>query len=551
MVLTKPLKEDVRLGFSGLHAGRLQPFANDLSNIPAQFGVQGIPQISEKGGLPNFGIGTLTNLGSASFLVSDEFNSTTQITENLTRVYKLHMFKRGFEFQHIKFSTLQPAWSRGQFNYDGNYRSIPTQANGSTGRGQFLLIPTSATVPNGINNVGGADNAFASNIANTDDGRNYYGAYFQDDWKATPKLTLNLGLRWDFFGQVEENYGAQGNIFPGAPFAGARYLIPIERQKDPLSTSFLNTLAKDGIVRGGYRISYGGFENRVYGPNLGENYPFVFNFTLFAPDDAHPITYTTPSGSTYGIATFETGFSRIPLTPLAVNASGLSFNGIQYNYITPYTPDLNFMVQYQLTPNTSFEVGYVGAMGRHLETFSGPITCTKSLCPQRIPRILRRSLISRVIGPSATTNANTHYHALQTKLERRFSNGLDFLWNYTYSKGRGNALDLLNGGRLVQGFRAPDLPGFGIQKDFGLTSNDIRNIMHYSRGYELPLGAGKSFPVSATGALNQVVGRWSVNWILTLQDGQPVNIPCTVTTAAGLGCMVPGQSVIGVACTTD
>ncbi len=140
------------------------------------------------------------------------------------------------------------------------------------------MIPTSATVPNGINNVGGADNAFASNIANTDDGRNYYGAYFQDDWKATPKLTLNLGLRWDFFGQVEENYGAQGNIFPGAPFAGARYLIPIERQKDPLSTSFLNTLAKDGI-----QLVY----TQVFGLGVSQK-------TNFAPRVGFPYELTKP-----------------------------------------------------------------------------------------------------------------------------------------------------------------------------------------------------------------------------------------------------------------
>ncbi len=575
------LVNEVRLGFSGLHAARFQPFGTDLSNIPAKYGVQGIPQLPKNGGLPNFGIGSLTNLGSASFLVSDEFNSTTQVTENLTKVYKTHTFKGGFEFQHIKFSTLQPAWSRGQFNFDGNYTSIPTQADGTTGRAQLLLTPIPATVPNGVDNVGGADIAFASNIANTDNGRNYYGGYFQDDWKVTPKLALNLGLRWDFFGQVEENFGAQGNIFPGPPFNGAKYLVPIERQKDPLSDSFKNTLAKDGIqlvytrvfglgtsqktnfaprfgfayqynskmvLRGGYGIFYGGFENRGYGPNLGENYPFVFNFTFFEPDDSHPITYTNADGSTCGIATLESGFTCIPLNPLAVNASGLSFNGIQYNYITPYTQGMNFTVQYQLTPNNSFEIGYVGSLGRHLETFSGTNHVHEILVPTANPQNFVPFPDFARNWSYATTNADTHYHSLQTKFQRRFSNGFDFLATYTFSKARGNALDLLNGGGLTQGFRAPDLPGFGIQKDFGMASYDIRNVLHFSGSYQLPLGRGKPYLKDVGGAAEQIVGGWTMNWILTLQDGQPANIPCSVTTSAGLGCFalfVPGQNPIG------
>lgn len=577
---TPTLINEARLGFSGLHAARTQANFSDLSNIPATYGIQGIPQLPKNGGLPNIGVGSITNLGSASFLVSDEFNSTTQVTENLTHIYKSHTFKGGFEFQHIKFSTLQPAWSRGQFNFDGNYTSIPTQVDGSTGRAQLLLTPGPATVPSGISNVGGADTTFASNIANTDNGRNYYGGYFQDDWKTTSKLTLNLGLRWDFFGQVEENFGAQGNIVPGAPFNGATYLIPIERQKDPLSPSFQSTLAKDGIalkytrvfglgtsqktnfgprfgfayqltpktvLRGGYGIFYGGFENRGYGPNLGENYPFVFNFTFFEPDDAHPITYTV-NNSTCGIASLESGFTCIPLTPLAVNAQGLSFNGIQYNYITPYTQGVNFTVQYQVTPNTSWEIGYVGTLGRHLETFSGTNHVHEVLVPSENPQNFVPFPDFARNFSYATTNADTHYHSLQTKLERRFSDGLDFLMTYTYSKAIGDALDLLNGGGLVQGFRAPDVPGVGIQKDMALTSYDIRNVLHFSGGYQLPLGAGKRFMQGVRGPFNQVVGGWSLNYILTLQSGQPVNIPCTIATTAGLGClalMVPGQSVIG------
>ena len=95
--------------------------------FPRQFGIEGIPQDRENGGLPAFGIQGLPTLGSNAFLPSDEVSSTFQVTDDFTKIYGKHTFKMGFEFQHVKFSTLQPPWSRGKFDFDSVYTKSQVQ----------------------------------------------------------------------------------------------------------------------------------------------------------------------------------------------------------------------------------------------------------------------------------------------------------------------------------------------------------------------------------------------------------------------------------------
>src|SRR5258708_8441815 len=121
-------------------------------------------------------------------------SDTMQFTENLTKTHGAHSFKGGFEYQSVHFPWTNPAWSRGRFDF-GGATGIPN-ITGGVGTADILLTAIKSTVPNGVDYVGGPGSVFASNISAPDDIRHYYGAYFQDDWKATSKLTLNLGLRW-------------------------------------------------------------------------------------------------------------------------------------------------------------------------------------------------------------------------------------------------------------------------------------------------------------------------------------------------------------------
>jgi len=203
----------------------------------------------------------------------------------------------------------------------------------------------------------------------------------------------------------------------------------------------------------------------------------------------------------------------------------------------------NLTAQYQVTPSMSVQAGYVTSLARHLEVFpnSNNVTSivdttqdTKNFVP--FPDFGHGSSL-------ATTNGNSYYHGLQTKVEKQFSHGLNLLATYTYSKSRTDAGDLLNGGSTA-GFRAPDVPGAGIRLDYGLASFDIRNVFHLSGGYELPFGKGKHFLSNPGRMSNALVSGWSINWSATLQGGQPITLSCPSGTASGTGCydlLVKGQ----------
>ncbi len=247
------LINEVRAGLNYLHTSRYSPDANDLTNIPGQFGIQDVPQVALNGGLPAFGINGLSTLGSNAFLPSDEVTSTFQLTDSVTKIYGKHTFKMGFEWQHVKFSTLQPPWSRGEFDYNGDYTEVPTVDSGNTGRADFLLTPiaTRTALAAGFPDyVGGASNVDLSNISLTDNGKNYYGGYFNDDWKISRKLTVNLGLRYDFFGLVFEHHSNQANFVPApdSPTGSRCTSSPNGPNASNLSTSFLTLLATDGIA---------------------------------------------------------------------------------------------------------------------------------------------------------------------------------------------------------------------------------------------------------------------------------------------------------------
>lgn len=542
------LINEARFGVSREHTNRLQPNGDDTSDIPARYGILGIPQRPGNGGLPTLGIGGLSNLGHSGWVVSERFSNTTQFSNNLTKVYKSHTFKGGYMFQDIFFGSTQPPFARGNYNWNGSYTSLVNQTDASTARAQVLLSQIPASVPGGVDFVGGLNVIEVSPFGSVDAFKTYHGAYAQDSWRVTPDLTLNYGVRWDYFSREQEREAEQANMVPGPP---ARYLIPAQWRSLQLSQSFVTNLQRDGIelvytdeygsglgkmpkdnfaprldaayqlapkyvVRAGYGLFYGAFENRGGNPSLGYNYPFQFTLRYQSPNAVDPTRL--PDGSLANLDVRQ----RIVLDPVNVNANGLNMRGVEFDYRTPRYHNYNITLQTEVLPNHSIEVGYVGTRGRNLETFTGmnnvQVLLPPGTNPQpyvRWPSFARGSLLIRTVGVSS-------YDSLQAKFQRRYHNGLQFLMSYTLSEAKTNAGDSLSGGG-VGGLRASDVVGWDLKNDIGLSAFHTRHAFVVSGNYDLP----------GRGAL---IGGWRVNWVFSAYSGQAQTINCTVPTGSGTGC---------------
>ena len=539
------LVNEFRLGYNRVNAHRLELNANTNVSADPTINFPGVPFAPGIGGLPQLNFSDVATLGSPTFLPSRELQNSYTLSENLTWVKGRSTWKFGTEIRREEFTIFQPAAPRGTLGFSSTLTDNPVAiGTGGTGFASFM--------------AGLTDGGSINNLHNVDYFRNTYAFYVQDDWKITPSLILNLGLRYELFGTVSDRHNDMGNfdlsnpasptiVLPKGqtaqltPFiaqyvkvsaTGSRGLINSDRNNFAPRIGLAWQFTPQTVLRAGYGVFYGGQENGPYSnPSPGFNPPFFVNESLVAPCSS-PSANATLDCRVASLPALAGGFPSDAL----VDPNTPIFFSVDKNLRTPYMQQWHLGFERELPGNSVLAVTYAGSKGTKLYTFFNGNQAAPTTDPT-IPTAPRRPVFATLIGAltpcSMTTpdscapvfdtlidwfrsTGKSNYHSLQARLEKRFSKGLQYQASYTYA----HSLDIASNANLGPTQNNSDFRDFRKpQQEYGNSDFDVRHRFVVNSIYELPLGHGKHFLGNATGVANQIVGGWQIANIVAVSSG--------------------------------
>jgi len=464
-----------------------------------QFGINGVPQFDGLTGLPTFNVTNYTGLGDRTFAPNPKQAKMYQISDGFSLTRGSHSLKLGGEIWHLRGFAGTSNTARGSFTFNGQFTSrVPGQGTGNA-VADLLLGQTSTaqlTTRQVVHMQG-----------------NNYGLYFNDNWKVSPTLTLNLGLRYELTTRFRErdNRHASFDLNPGSPTYGTVVLArdgghreetfsDLDRNNFAPRVGFAWQLGGGAVLRGGGGIFYGGFGYYAVGQTTAASPPFFLN-----------ITFPSPSTAAQSNLVLATGYPSDALSPTRVVNPAVGAQLFDYPFPTVYQGNLS--IERELFAGVVASVAYVGNSTVHLNgqiDVNAPIPGAGALNPRRpFPAFGAINLFSGF--------AHSSYHSLQAKAERRFRQGFSLLSSYTWSHGLDNSQD-------AEDTTVATLPQnqFNTDAEKASSGYDLRHRFVTSAIYDLPFGRDGKW-LGGSALTRAIFGGFQLGAIFVAQTGQPVN----------------------------
>jgi hypothetical protein len=492
-------------------------YVRHTSNFPGDPSVAGAPSILTAFDSPNFGFGN--GSGFPQFFTENEFI----YKDDLSVAKGKHNFKGGGEFRRIRNGSSFDSYKNGYLIVDDTEdlltdatftENLESQAFGgpflgSTAQAFTSLNPTTGGLP--IYYRGYRANEVA--------------AYVQDDWRVNSRLTVNLGLRWEYFGPPHNfQAGLDANFFQGTPVtpiptASTNPFFPVnspaaalfatgvvqQRNHDLWNKDLNNFGPRLGfawdilgtqklVMRGGFGINYDRLYNNIF-ENARFNPPYFAVGELGAFGNGATITPAQTSALYTFPYTGTSIFAGAGLTP--------SLRAIDQDLVSPYYEQAHLGFQYQLGKDYVLETNYVGTFGHKLIGIVG-----RNTFDGRFAGGLDNTPLNPLYGNiSFRSNCcDSNYGAWQSTLRKRFANGLQFNANYTFSKGMDDVSDAFT--TKNAGAAAYPTDSWDPKLDYGPADYNVKHRMVASFVYDLPFAR-----------TNRWMGGWQISGIVGVQSG--------------------------------
>jgi len=490
-IFSSGLLNEFRYGFIRQKVDKRELTDELLTDLTSLYGIKGIPGNEKLFGLPQFafaGAYAYQGLGEPGSMPNFKVHEVHQFLDNLSWNRGKHNLKFGVDLRWNRSDIFGGNSSHGNFNFDGQFTGVSFA--------DFLL---------------GAPATVALSSTLTGNMRfNNYMFYALDDWKVTPRLTLNLGLRYEltspWFDQHDNMNvlvlapGSEFNTIRPAAYCGnswsCRALVNTDTNNWAPRVGFGYQLAGRTVVRAGFGVFYGGQGSLGADGRMINNFPFNRSVTAQSTATRPPLQLAD------GLPADFLGSTTTP-------PENLNWIVWEENLPAPTVYQWNFAVQQEIRRDLSLTVAYIGSASSYIldaynwnGSLPGPLATERQRRP--IPQWNNITL--------RTPFGHANYQGLDAQVERRFSQGFSLSGAYTWSHSLDNVTEQFgSGGGGLQDF--DNREGSRGNSDF-----DYRHRVVAAALYELPFGSGRAL-MNQKGWMNQLFGGWQVSGIMSAQTG--------------------------------